>query len=55
MPKKIQIWGKSQLNLRRKYDFFKKKVAFGQSDVPFLMGEKNGFTEWVLYCIILMS
>ena len=40
MPKKIQIWGKSQLNLRRKYDFFKKKVAFGQSDVPFLMGEK---------------
>lgn len=25
MPKKIQIWGKSQLNLRRKHDFLKKK------------------------------
>ena len=24
MPKKIQIWGKSQLNLRRKHDFLKK-------------------------------
>ena len=54
MPKKIQIWGKSELNLRRKHNFLKEKNGVWTIRYPFF-DEKNGSTEWVPYCTILMS
>ena len=40
MPKKIQIWGKSELNLRRKHNFLKEKNGVWTIRYPFFDEKK---------------
>ena len=49
--------GKVTTQSKEKTWFLKKKktTVFGQLDIPFLMKKKNGSTEWVPHCTILMS